>query len=496
MGRLADISRQIRATAEAWAQLAVKNSWVRDAEVENAKFRRALLAVAVTVLSSDAPLNAYEFLLLRELFGSTEDVERAEVKSKMGKNIGGEAMAVLARAVQGFAFKDPNYRPDRDPVVSILNDVLDAGLAADKFPSETEAWAASRVLTKLRQIGLGEPVGPAMQSMPTLELRELVLKPPAKSSRPSLPPAVSPHFEPQPETEPETLNVAPTPKKMSSPRTTPVHSRTIQALLTELNALVGLESVKEQVETLVNLAKVRALRAERGLPSPDISFHLVFSGNPGTGKTTVARILGQIYGKLGLLSVGKCIEVDRGAFIGQYLGQTTTKTIDVLSNSLGSVLFVDEAYSLTEGEGDSNAYGNEAISVILKFMEDNRDDFVVIAAGYSDEMERFLSSNPGLRSRFSRKIEFPDYQVDELVEIFRRMCGSDGYALETGADSKLRLILAELLNPKPPHFANAREVRKIYERAIERQANRIVGSSCTDDELSLLRIEDIPREAP
>lgn len=489
MSNLADISSQIDATAQAWSKLCVENSWVQNGESEQVKLQLALLHVSVAVLSSDGPLNAYESLLLKEVFGKADDLERAEVKASMGTNLLHESLPILVRAVQAFAFKDPAYRPDHDPVVTVLNKILDAGLGADKFPSEAEAWASSRVLTKLRQVSLSEPTEPLGQSVAALDPSSTVPNLPTEE-----PPAVSPAEYREPMIlVPELIRTVAAPKTKASDQSGPHKSATIQSLLTELNALVGLQNVKEQVETLVNLAKVRALRTERGLPSPDISFHRVFSGNPGTGKTTVARILGRIYGMLGLLTVGKCIEVDRSALIGQYLGQTTTKTAEVLRSSLGSVLFIDEAYSLTDG--DANEYGEEAISVILKIMEDHRDDFVVIAAGYTDMMEQFLSSNPGLRSRFSRIIEFPDYTVEELIRIFGRMCHSDGYILETGAELRLRSVLGPLLNPKPVNFANAREVRRIYERTIEGQANRIAGTSCTNEDLSLLRVEDIPHRA-
>lgn len=217
---------------------------------------------------------------------------------------------------------------------------------------------------------------------------------------------------------------------------TPATDETVEACIAKLHALVGLQTVKREIDTLVNLAKVSQMRRERKLPVPELSLHLVFSGNPGTGKTTVARIVSQIYGKLGLISKGHLVEVDRSQMVAGYVGQTAPKVAAVVEQALGGVLFIDEAYSLMSKGGQD--YGAEAIETLLKLMEDHRDDLVVIAAGYGEEMEAFLSSNPGLRSRFSRTIDFPDYTPEETLEIFERQAKSADYILSGPARPAMR----------------------------------------------------------
>ena len=265
----------------------------------------------------------------------------------------------------------------------------------------------------------------------------------------------------------------------------------LNAGLDKLNELIGLQAVKKDVNDLINFLRIQTIRQQRGMKVADMSLHLVFSGNPGTGKTTVARILGEIYNGLGILSKGHLVEVDRSGLVAGYVGQTALKTQEVIENSLGGILFIDEAYSLVVNTSE-NDFGKEAIDTLLKAMEDNRDNFVVIVAGYSKLMPKFIASNPGLKSRFNKIIEFADYSGEELSDIFHSFLHSNDYLITNEADLIVRHNFALMYEMRDENFGNARDVRNIFEKIITRQANRIISlSSPSDDEVRTIIVDDV-----
>ena len=260
----------------------------------------------------------------------------------------------------------------------------------------------------------------------------------------------------------------------------------------ELDDLIGLESVKQEVRSLANFVKLQKQREAQGLKTAKVSYHLVFYGSPGTGKTTVARIVGRIYKDLGVLKKGHTVETDRAGLCGEYVGKTGPKTDTVISKALDGVLFIDEAYSLVPEGGGGNDYGQEAISTILKRMEDYRDRLVVIVAGYKDEMQRFIDSNPGLQSRFNRYIDFPDYSSEELVEIFKMYMKKNQYTLAPDAEDYLKEQFEYVVAHKDRNFGNARFARNVFEKSIQQQANRLAGQTNLDkSRLTELTVEDL-----
>lgn len=265
--------------------------------------------------------------------------------------------------------------------------------------------------------------------------------------------------------------------------------KSLEDLQEELDSLIGLMSVKKEISSLINLLKVNKIRKERGLSTPKTSNHLVFLGNPGTGKTTVARLIAKIYKQLGVLEKGQLIEVDRSGLVAGYVGQTAIKTQEKIDEAMGGVLFIDEAYSLAKGESD---FGQEAIDTLLKAMEDKRDDFVVIVAGYTKQMEAFLLSNPGLKSRFNKSILFEDYTEEELLDIFNLFCHKYGLRLSEDAKRNLGVFLSTICSEKTENFANAREIRNLFERSIVNQANRLGDlETISNDELGEIVSSDL-----
>ena len=262
----------------------------------------------------------------------------------------------------------------------------------------------------------------------------------------------------------------------------------IEDLLAELDSYVGMDAIKAEVRSLINMVQVYKLRREHDLPTTDMSLHMVFSGNPGTGKTTVARIMSRIYHSLDILSKGQLVEVDRSGLVAGYVGQTALKTQEAVQKAVGGVLFIDEAYALN-GKSE-NDFGQEAIDTILKAMEDHRDDLVVIVAGYTELMDRFIHSNPGLESRFNRFLMFEDYTPEQMVAIFKMQCKKGCYVLAQGTEELVRDFIAE--ESADDSFGNARGVRNLFEHILVAQNNRLAKmENVTRDDLMQILPDDV-----
>lgn len=259
--------------------------------------------------------------------------------------------------------------------------------------------------------------------------------------------------------------------------------------MAELNGLIGLGTVKTEVESLRNLIKIQAMRSQQGLPNTNMSYHMVFTGNPGTGKTTVARIVAGIYKEIGILKKGHLVETDRAGLVAEYVGQTAPKTNAKIDEALDGVLFIDEAYTLV---AEGNDYGAEAIATLLKRMEDDRDRLVVILAGYTNEIKEFIDSNPGLQSRFNRYIKFEDYTTEELVEIFRCNLKKSKYRIKRDAFEWMQQYISNKVAVKDENFGNARFIRNTFEKVVQNHADRLARQgTISNEELTIIKIEDV-----
>ncbi|WP_337042873.1 AAA family ATPase [Emticicia sp. 17c] len=283
----------------------------------------------------------------------------------------------------------------------------------------------------------------------------------------------------QPEKPAQTNSTAPIPAQPE---------QTLDELLAELNALIGLQNVKDEVSSLVNVLKIEKIRKEQGIKVPERSLHMVFHGNPGTGKTTIARLLAKIFKALGLLSKGHLYETDRSGLVAGYTGQTSLKTMEVCQKSSGGILFIDEAYALNTDD----TYGPEAVNTIVKYMEDHRNDFVVIVAGYEEKMNEFINSNPGLHSRFNKYIGFKDYTPEEILEIFLLQAQKVQLKVDEAARKKVYKLFKKLYEDRDSSFGNGRLARNIFEKTYEKQANRLVKEGPDKADISLIKEADIP----
>ncbi|BAY12681.1 AAA family ATPase [Calothrix sp. NIES-2098] len=269
-------------------------------------------------------------------------------------------------------------------------------------------------------------------------------------------------------------------------------SEGMESVIEQLNNLVGMQNVKDEINTLINFLKIQKLRQEQKLATVSVTLHSVFCGSPGTGKTTVARLMGEIYKELGILSKGHLVETDRSGLVAGYIGQTAIKVDAIIESALDGVLFIDEAYAL-KPENSRNDFGQEAIDTLLKRMEDYRDRLVVIVAGYSEEMSRFIDANPGLQSRFNKYFYFEDYQPHELLNIYEKICEQSHFCLTEHSRKTLLTKFNDLYVSRNNKFGNGRLVRNIFDKTIEKQANRLVKIPGVSKEMMMEIIpEDIP----
>lgn len=422
----------------------------------------SMVVLAVAFCGIDQPISDEATRIINVAAGDTGSVGSYNFMRQANLDAGIDSAFSLLRVLMQILANEEiqrtsNFDPSENPVIRAVEAVAQACFMVDARISPAEAHGLGVFTSRLRE----------QAAKLRAEFDRKIAEAEAGATAPDPAPAPLP-AAPAEGADPDTLAKA----------------------LADLHALIGLSSVKTEVETLANLAKMFGLRRDRGLPTPEMSFHVVFTGNPGTGKTTVARILSRIYHHLGLVSKGHLVEVDRSGLVASFVGQTAPKVKAAVDRATGGVLFIDEAYALAGG--GENDYGSEAIETLLKLMEDRRDDLAVIAAGYTDRMAGFLASNPGLKSRFPKTIVFPDYTAEEMLAIFSSMALAMRYRLDASAQERLASVFSGLVANKGVDFANAREVRNIFERVMSMQANRISAlPDVTEAALLTITLDDV-----
>ena len=479
---------------------------ISAAEVSDSANRnlRSLLRVdlvnfCVYLAYADNIMSREEETLIRETFDYPLNwANRSDALNALNKE-GGFAKKIPT-AIKYFILADAGRRVKNDPfrnqkTAYLVQTYDEIGRAMAALSNDAEVGKAADAYVKMLDkfiegYGLFRNKNVRISGGKTPNTSGTTVKPVNVSGKPGGPASAAADRPGGGSTAAGTAQSAETPAQQPLPE---LDQARIDEIMSELNQLVGLKTVKEEIFRLVDLLRVQRMRSEVGLQNKGTSRHMVFYGNPGTGKTTVARLLADIYRELGLLPTGQLVEVDRSGLVGGYVGQTAIKTSEVIDQAMGGVLFIDEAYTLTANKGQ-NDFGQEAVDTILKAMEDYRDQMIVIVAGYTELMKEFLETNPGLKSRFNYFIEFPDYTPEELVAILELQCKKNEYTLSEEAKEKAVRIFTERCANKPENFANAREVRNFMEKAMLNHAGRVTKlpkKARTKKVLSQLEAEDL-----